>query len=78
MAEVYGKLKRIIALLPEDSKRTLANKADLIRKDPEGAVEIIRNEIEAQRAILDLLDNPISTDEALRQLDDLLPKDKIQ
>jgi hypothetical protein len=78
VVEVYAKLKNIIGILPEESKKKLAREADMIRNDPEKAVEIIRNEIEAQQSIIDLLDNSISTEEALRQLDELLPKEKVQ
>ncbi len=35
------------------------------------------SEIEAQRAVIDLLDNEISTDEALDMLDELLPKEAV-
>ncbi len=78
VAEVYGRLAMIINLLPHDSKRRLGNQVEMIRKDPERTIEIIRNEIEAQRAILDLLDNPVSTDEALAMLDELLPPESVQ
>lgn len=75
VAEVYEKLKNIIGFLPHDSKRRLGNQAELIRKNPEQAIEIIRNEVEAQRLILELLDNPVHTDEILEMLDELLPKE---
>ena len=77
VSEVYGKLQRIISILPEDSKKALGRQADLIRKDPARAIEIIRNQIEANRALIDLLENSMSVDEALRQLDKLLPKEMI-
>jgi hypothetical protein len=77
VAKTFDKLKLIINLLPFDSKRRLGNQAELIRKNPEAAIEIIRDEIEAQRAILDLLNNPISTDDALDMLDDLFPKETV-
>jgi hypothetical protein len=78
VAEVLGKLKDIIAILPEDSKRRIGNQVEYIRKNPEQAVEIIRKEIEAQREIINLLDNDITTDEALDMLDGLLPKERVQ
>jgi hypothetical protein len=78
IAAIGEKLKVIMALLPHESQRKIANQVEFIRKDPEKAIEVIRNEVEAQREILDLLDNPISTDEALEMLDEIVPKETIQ
>ena len=78
VAEVLTKLKGILAILPEDSIRRIGRQVEDIRKNPEAAIEIIRNEIDAKRTIIDLLDNDISTDEALAELDKLLPENKIQ
>lgn len=77
VGEVLIRLRHIISILPEDSKRRLGNQADLIRKNPEEAVEVIRNEVEAARLIIDMLnDKAMTTDEALIALDKLLPKNK--
>ena len=78
IAEVLTKLRDILDILPHNSKIKIGNQVEQIRKNPERAIEIIRNEIEAQREIINLLDNDISTDEALDMLDELLPKDKLQ
>ena len=78
VVETLGRIQEIMAILPEDSKRKIGNQVEKIRKSPEQAIQIIRDEIEAQRSIIDLLDNDISTDEALAELDKIIPKDKIQ
>jgi len=78
VAESLGKLRQIINILPEDSKRRIGNRVEYIRENPEEAIEVIRNEIEAQREIINMLDNDISTDEALDMLDKILPKKQVQ
>ena len=78
VAEVLAKLKDILSILPQESKRRISNQVEYIRKNPDEAIEVIRNEIEAQRTIIDLLDNDVSTDEALTMLDELLEKKPVQ
>jgi len=79
MVEYLKRIQKILSILPEDSKQRIALELGQIRKDPEKAVEIIRNEIELKRQIIDMLDHPeISTEEALRELDKLIPPTRVQ
>jgi hypothetical protein len=71
-------IRHTFIILPHDSKVRIGNQVEQIRKNPEATIEIIRKEIEANQALIDLLDNDISTEEALDMLDELIPKDKVQ
>lgn len=73
VAETFGRIQQIVNILPEDAKHEFGRKIELIRQDPERAVELLRNIIEAYRGVIDMLDNRISTDEALAELGKLVP-----
>ncbi len=75
VAEYLTKLKEILNILPEESKIRIGNQVERIKGNPEAVIEIIRREIEAEKAIVDFLNNGnISTDQALKELEDLLRK----
>jgi hypothetical protein len=73
VAETFESLRKIMSILPEPARQEIGRDIANINKDPAAVVELIRSKIEAYRHIIDLLDNPISTDEALAELNKLVP-----
>lgn len=73
VAETFDRIREIMSILPEPAKEEIGRDIAGIRQSPEAAVELIRSKIEAYRGIIDMLDNSISTDRALAELQKLVP-----
>lgn len=73
VAEYLGKLKGILRSLPEESRDRLVQQLERIKKDPHTMIEIIKQEIAAQHAMVDFLNEGVPTNEALAELERLIP-----
>lgn len=74
VAETLEKIQEIMRILPESAKQEIGRDIAHIRQNPEAAIKLISDKIRAYREIIDMLDNPISTDEALQKLEKLIPE----
>ena len=55
VGEALALIKRILNMLPEDSKRIIGNQVLSLDKDPEEVIKVIEREIEAKKEIVKIL-----------------------